>query len=128
MGRYRANTNSEHSKGLARRLRNSILGVGAAATLAYGFSSLAYQGSAYAEPICGIHRDVLDRLKEAYSETPDSIGLASNGAIIEVLVSDKKTWTIVMTQPNGVSCLMAVGEDWQEVPRNKKKAEIKYQK
>lgn len=69
------------------------------------------------QAICGNHRDVLDRLKQAYSETPVSIGVASNGAIIEVLASSQGTWTIVMTQPNGVSCLMAVGEGWQEVPR-----------
>ena len=71
------------------------------------------------QPVCGVHQDVLEWFKRAYSETPVSIGLATNGAVIEVLKSAEGTWTIVMTQPNGVSCLMAAGEGWQEVDKPK---------
>jgi lipase chaperone LimK len=78
--------------------------------------SIALPASAM-QAVCGAHRDVLEQLKRAYSETPASMGLASNGTIIEVLVSSSGTWTIVMTQPNGIACLMAVGEGWQEVPK-----------
>ncbi|MCR4341867.1 MAG: hypothetical protein NUW01_18480 [Gemmatimonadaceae bacterium] len=67
------------------------------------------------QPVCGTHADVLAWMKQAYSEVPVSIGLASNGAIVEVLRSREGTWTIVMTQPNGITCLMAAGEGWQDV-------------
>jgi hypothetical protein len=71
------------------------------------------------QPVCGIHQDVLQWFKHAYSETPVSIGLTTNGAVIEVLKSPEGTWTIVMTQPNSVSCLMAAGEGWQEADKPK---------
>jgi len=58
---------------------------------------------------------VLAKLSTGYKEAPVAMGLASNGALIEVLSSAEngKTWTIIITQPNGVSCVMATGESWQ---------------
>lgn len=45
------------------------------------------------------------------------MGLAGNGTAIEVFVSEAGTFTIVMTWPNGMSCLIAAGKDWQKAPR-----------
>ena len=46
------------------------------------------------------------------------LGLAKNGSVIEVLTSDDgETWTILVSQPNGSSCLVAVGEGWEELKR-----------
>tara|TARA_Y100000031_G_C8177535_1_gene364822 strand:+ start:176 stop:370 length:195 start_codon:yes stop_codon:yes gene_type:complete len=39
--------------------------------------------------------------------------LASSGAVLEVLASKGGTWTILVTQPNGTSCVVATGEAWQ---------------
>ena len=44
----------------------------------------------------------------------DQLGL-KNGNVVEVLRSEERTWTIIMTAPNGVSCVLAIGEHWQEV-------------
>ena len=57
-------------------------------------------------------------LKMNYSETPVSMGLASNGAMIEVFTSDKATFTILMTYPSGLSCMIAAGENWEAVPES----------
>ena len=51
-----------------------------------------------------------------YNEHPVSMGLAFNGAVIEVFLnSDTGTFTIVATRPSGLSCLVAAGEGWQDV-------------
>ena len=80
-----------------------------------GLTALPAAAEEAQEPVCGVHQDVLEWFKHSYRETPVSIGLAANGTVIEVLKSAEGTWTIVMTQPNGISCLMAAGEGWQEV-------------
>jgi hypothetical protein len=53
-----------------------------------------------------------------FSEAPIAAGLASNGALIEVLTSGNgSTWTIIVSKPNGPSCLVAAGESWQALKR-----------
>ncbi len=44
------------------------------------------------------------------------MGLTVSGGIIEVFASKEGTWTMVITQPNGTSCLIAVGQDWENLP------------
>ena len=46
-----------------------------------------------------------------------SYGLASNGKLVEVFSSDDgSTWTIVLTAPGGVSCIIAAGKYWENLP------------
>lgn len=66
---------------------------------------------------CAKRADVLKHLSAKYSETPIGIGLANNGGVIEVLTSaDGATWTIIITLPNGPTCMVSAGENWQRVP------------
>ncbi len=67
--------------------------------------------------MCGERRAVVANLEKTYSEAPVSIGLASNGAVIEVLASPTGTFTIILTQPNDLSCVMAAGESWENLPK-----------
>ena len=67
-----------------------------------------------AQIVCATHAEVAKRLDSGYSETPTAIGLASNGAVIELFsTTDGSTWTLVMTLPDGTSCTMAAGESWE---------------
>lgn len=66
-------------------------------------------------PPCGPRALIVEQLKREFSETPVSRGLASNGTIIELLVSEAGTWTLLVSLPNGNSCFGAVGEMWQAV-------------
>jgi hypothetical protein len=36
--------------------------------------------------------------------------------MIELYTSEKGTWTMLMTRPGGVSCIMAVGQSWENLP------------
>jgi hypothetical protein len=72
---------------------------------------------AVAQAICGNHNLVIDNLQQAYAEAPISMGVTSGGAVIEVFASAEGTWTLVITQPNGVSCLIAAGQDWEQLPK-----------
>jgi hypothetical protein len=72
--------------------------------------------SAMAGPAaCSPRQDVLDQLASKFKEAPVAVGLANNGGLLELLTAgDGTTWTIIITMPNGVSCLVAAGEDWQD--------------
>ena len=65
------------------------------------------------ETICGKHDELVSRLESGYGETVRAVGVASPG-IVELFTSDDgASWTILVTQPNGVSCLLAAGESWE---------------
>ncbi len=69
-----------------------------------------------AHVLCGERSAVVTSLEKTYSETPVSMGLASNGAVIEILASPTGTFTIILTRPDGLSCVMAAGENWETLP------------
>ena len=67
---------------------------------------------------CTKRADVVSHLANKYSEKPVAIGLANNGGVIEVLSSGSgESWTIIITMPNGTACMIAAGENWEEVPK-----------
>lgn len=91
-------------------MNKMILGLATAATVVFA-SSLAN-----AQAVCNERTKVLRHLSERYKEAPVGMGLASNGAVLEVLSSKEgSSWTIIATQPNGVSCVLAAGESWQPI-------------
>lgn len=81
----------------------------AGAAFAVGFSA----APAFAQMVCGQHADIEKRLEQGYQEKRTAIGLAANGALVQLYTSANGTFTIVLTRPGGLSCLMAVGSDWQ---------------
>jgi len=65
---------------------------------------------------CTKRPDIVRHLAQKFSETPVAIGLSGSGGIIEVLTSEKGgSWTIIITMPDGNSCLIAAGENWQRI-------------
>jgi len=72
---------------------------------------------AVAETLCGTRDTVLKQLASEYQEAPIGIGLASNGAVVELLTSSSGSWTLLVTTPRGPTCLMGTGEAWQAVVR-----------
>jgi len=62
---------------------------------------------------CGERTSITERLKSGYGETFAGGGLRNGESIFEVWKSDENgTWTILMTTPDGRSCVMAAGTDW----------------
>ena len=73
--------------------------------------------SAVAEggPPCGPRKALTKKLEQAYGETRQGVGLTGGQALFEVWASETGTWTLLLTRPDGRSCVMAVGENWQDV-------------
>lgn len=72
-----------------------------------------------AEPAsCGSRNQVFAHLHQHYRESPVAMGMANNGGMIEVLRSAAgASFTIVITMPDGVTCMIAAGENWQDLPK-----------
>jgi len=65
---------------------------------------------------CADRTKALSHLGDKYAEAPVAMGLANNGAVLEVLTTENgSTWTIILTMPNGVSCMIAAGEGFELV-------------
>lgn len=65
---------------------------------------------------CAKHEQVVERLASKYGESRQSIGLAKNNSVMEVFASPESgTWTIVITLPGGMTCLVAAGEAFETV-------------
>ena len=63
---------------------------------------------------CTDRAALVERLTETYGERFAGAGMQNERAIFEIWVSDETgTWTIIMSRPNGQSCVMAAGENWR---------------
>lgn len=69
---------------------------------------------ALAQTYCGSRDSILAGLSTNYAERPVAMGLTNAGLLVEVLVSgDGASWTMIATNPNGITCVVQTGEDWQ---------------
>jgi hypothetical protein len=95
------------------RLSRAALSLGvAAAALAAAVPAAA--DPLTAQPACQSRDDISQLLTQRFDEVPSALGLQSNGDLIQVFVSkDGKTWTMVTTRPDGISCIVALGQHWQ---------------
>lgn len=78
----------------------------------------AFSGPAMAQQpmACAERSALIGELKDKYSESAQGVGLTGNGAVMELLTSDKGSWSLIVTMPNGKSCLIATGDEWQQAP------------
>lgn len=64
---------------------------------------------------CAARDKVIKRLSEQFGETLKSLGVHKDDAVIEVYSSDDTgTWTILVTRTDGISCLLAAGQRWEQ--------------
>ena len=65
---------------------------------------------------CGEREAMVQRLERGFGEVQKGAGLVSAAHLLEVWRSDKTgTWTILMTDADGRSCVIAVGEAWRDI-------------
>lgn len=84
-------------------------------------SAFAQQAPDVRKLECTSHDKVTKHLDTKHTETPVSLGLATDGKVLEVFsTEDGETWTVVMTAPEGVSCIVATGKYWQDLPTKPK--------
>ena len=113
--RYDLAVRTAPAQGWARTVGASILAIAMLLALSATLGPAA--GQTAPSNACTTRSEVVERLAGDYAETPVAVGLASTGAVVEVFTSgDGSTWTIIVTRPEGTSCLVAAGEAWMTLP------------
>lgn len=76
----------------------------------FAFPALAQQN-------CAPRETVTERLASLYGETRQAIGIVGDGGnVMEVFASDERgTWTITVTLPNGLTCLIGDGDAFERL-------------
>lgn len=77
-----------------------------------GFFLLPAAGRA--APQCAGHDVVAKSLADQFGEVRRSIGLAQDNTVMEVYAADDTgTWTLTVTLPTGMTCLVAAGNNFE---------------
>lgn len=67
------------------------------------------------DAVC-LDRDMVTaRLADRHAERPRAAGLATNGEVLEIFASKDGSWTLVLTDPAGISCVIASGDAWTDL-------------
>lgn len=60
---------------------------------------------------------MISKLETSYGESRMGAGLRGQASLFEVWASaDSGTWTILVTDTEGISCVMASGDTWLDMP------------
>lgn len=65
---------------------------------------------------CSKRTDMVEKLNERFGESRQSTGLTPGGQALELFAHPETgTWTILLSLPNGTSCMMASGHAYQAI-------------
>ena len=62
---------------------------------------------------CGPHDAITPQLLAQFAEVPVGLGLTNDGLLLELYASPDGTWTALISNPAGVSCIVSFGVGWQ---------------
>jgi len=74
---------------------------------------------AQAQSLCGDRAKIIKVLSSKYKETPTAFGIAGKHYLAELFTSATGSWTLLMTEPRGTTCILATGQSWETIPLNK---------
>ena len=63
---------------------------------------------------CGPHELVTAMLAAECQERREAIGLSEAGLLMEVFASVAGRWTILLTSPGGLACIIAAGDNYEK--------------
>ena len=82
--------------------------------IGFGILTLASTGAHAQSQNCAPRDVVIERLADGYGESRQSIGIGAQGSVVEVFASQSTgTWTITVTAPSGMTCLVASGQAFE---------------
>ena len=93
-----------------RHIANSLFGLLAVAVVS--FSATA----ASAQMKCDLRDNALTQLETQFDERVVGRGLTRDQrSMVELLTSDDGSWSVIVTDTLGRTCLLATGRDWSAV-------------
>lgn len=65
---------------------------------------------------CAKHTQLAGMLAKKYSENPIAMGSVNADRFMQLFVSPMGSWTILVTDTEGVACILAAGQNWEKLP------------
>mgnify|MGYP006334448325 CR=1 FL=1 len=92
---------------------NSVYRIAMAAAFASALPALAS-----AQAVCGPRASIVTTLGDKYLESRQAMGLVGQDGrgVMELFVSKKGSWTMLMTYAKGATCIVAAGQSWEHSP------------
>lgn len=77
---------------------------------------------AFGQTACSERESMSVELEKTFDETLTAFGLTPDGKVVEVHVSPESgSWTMLISFPDGMSCVSAFGSGWQQLKMEQKK-------
>ena len=96
----------------------TLFGLRAAALAAFLLAATVWSTSAAGQMSCGPRNGLADQLKQRFGETRQALGVSTDGQrIVELFMRPGGSWTIVVTDIHGRSCILFAGENWTQAPK-----------
>ncbi|APG83911.1 hypothetical protein [Sinorhizobium americanum] len=64
---------------------------------------------------CADRAKVIEFLAKQYSEKQAAVGMVNQQAVMELYAADSGTWTLVITDVSGRSCVILAGKSWETI-------------
>lgn len=77
---------------------------------------LVLVSTAKAQQMCGRTEAIVAAISDGFGEKPRAFGIIAADRIMQVYVGESGSWTIMVSRLDGVSCLIASGKDWEDIP------------
>ncbi|MEQ8442424.1 MAG: hypothetical protein RIM33_17700 [Alphaproteobacteria bacterium] len=90
----------------------TMVGAAVLSTIILGAAAPAVQAEETLR-ICGPRDRIVDRLAASYQEQQTFTGMTVGGSLVELFLSPEGSWTFLHTTADGLSCLLAAGNDWE---------------
>ena len=87
--------------------------------LSLGFAGLIFATQAALAAQCAPREQVVAGLATGFDEVRRGAGLTAapdgRAQVVEIFTSASGSWTIVVTRPDGQTCLVASGQAWEDI-------------
>ncbi|OWV85029.1 hypothetical protein [Rhizobium sp. R693] len=96
--------------------RNMIRGLFLAVILTTSMIAHPHSAASQMMRSCAGRSEVVNFLDKNFAERLTAVGLINQNAMLEVYAAQSGTWTLLITDVHGVSCILLSGDSWESMP------------
>ncbi|WOS63755.1 hypothetical protein [Sinorhizobium fredii] len=96
-------------------VRNAIRVLPKVALLAAAITTCPQAAGAQGLLKCADRAQVIEFLARQYAEKQAAVGMVNQQAVMELYAADSGSWTLVITDVSGRSCVILAGKSWETI-------------
>lgn len=96
-------------------VRNVVRGLSLAVLLTAAVTAYPHTADSQAVVNCAERSQVIELLTRQYEEKQAAVGQINPQAVMELYAADGGSWTLIVTDVSGRSCVIFAGKSWEQV-------------